>query len=160
MMPFPAVPATPGFVLLALLVAGHLLADFLFQTEGLVAAKRINGRAMLLHGLITGLVQVALLSPMINLPVAYGILLISLSHLVIDAAKVRLVAKFGNRLMLFCGDQLLHGICIFLVWRWLDGQSMTYAALSEAELRWLPRAAGRLARGRGSPATLRKDDRT
>jgi Protein of unknown function (DUF3307) len=143
MLPFPAVPAEPEFVLLALLLGGHVLSDFLFQTHSIATAKRINGRVMLLHGLMTGLIQAIILAPLINLPLFYGVLLLSLSHLVVDAAKVRLSGRVGA-LFLFSADQVLHLGCIAAVWIWLKDQPSTFTALSAGEMNWLPEAAGAL----------------
>lgn len=144
MISFPALPADPAVIMFVLMGIGHLLADFLFQTEGIATGKRISGRVMLFHGLITGAVQLVMLAPLINLPIAYAVVLLMLSHLVIDAAKVRLESAGGNRLFLFCGDQLLHWVSIFVIWLWLKGQPGTFSALTEDELLWLPRAAAAL----------------
>lgn len=110
----------PSGTALALLVLGHVLADFVFQTDALAQAKYRVG-PLLMHGLIVvvvhGLVFLPLLSPRTSvLVVAVGI-----GHLLIDAVTTRIRHR-GTRsaLVVFLGDQLAHLLVLFVGWGLMD----------------------------------------
>jgi len=104
----------------------HLLADFVFQPHRLVEQKRRgNPTAYLLHGLIHYLsaaliagfvLRGSLLSPRTQLV----IVALTLVHLLIDLAKIRLDRRypaFGGS-WAYIGDQLLHLLTVVLA-AWL-----------------------------------------
>jgi hypothetical protein len=76
---------------IAWLALGHLAADFIFQTRGMVVAKTSNGgrawRGLLAHGATVALC-------LVPVPLAFGVdglwavALIAVSHLVIDRGKI------------------------------------------------------------------------
>jgi hypothetical protein len=113
-------PSLPT-ALLALMVAGHVLADFLFQTRRGVEARR-RGTAGLLphlsHGGIVLAVHLAVLLPLISLAVAAVMVGASILHVVIDRAKDRWIPIGPERLKPFVLDQAAHLGIILAGW-WL-----------------------------------------
>ena len=111
--------------LLALYLA-HLLTDFVFQTQRLVAQKRRGSFAAYgLHGLIHYLSSVAIagfvlrgsfFAPRTHLVVAA----LTLIHLLIDLAKMQLAAKYSacDGPSAYIGDQILHFVTVVLA-AWL-----------------------------------------
>lgn len=123
--------------LLVPLIAGHLLADFVFQTDGMAARK--NRRGVLLgHASVVAIASWALVghgSSAIPL-----ILLVSLLHLLIDTGKAALERRtFGDgpgdapyamasgfwsrngRAMLFLGDQAFHVLSLIAAIALIEG---------------------------------------
>ncbi len=90
--------------LLALLVAGHALGDFVLQTEDMAAGKA-RWRRLLAHATVVTAVQLALLLPFISWRVALVGLGIGGSHLLIGAARVRLAPRGTSELRAFLLDQ-------------------------------------------------------
>lgn len=98
---------SPDTLLFWLLLAGHLLGDFLFQTRGMVVHKA-RGRWLFAHAATVFLVHAAVLAPMITLPLAGTLILVAAAHAVIDRAKARWRRKVPGPLGLFLADQTLH----------------------------------------------------
>jgi hypothetical protein len=94
----------------ALLLCGHLLADFVFQTRAMVEGKRTHVRWLLAHGLEVLVVQALVLLPFCP-DLALGSLAVAavaLTHVGIDRLKVVLERRQGKRLAWFAIDQALH----------------------------------------------------
>lgn len=104
---------SPAAQLLALLVAGHVLADFAFQTRGMVESKRrIGGLAW--HGLEVALVQAAVALPFLS-PRAVPLLIgLAVTHAAID--RVKAMAHRPQGLTAFLSDQAGHLIVVVAVW--------------------------------------------
>jgi Protein of unknown function (DUF3307) len=105
-------------VFLALLL-GHLLADFLLQTSGMVAAKQQRGLPYLKHGFIHYLSAIVCLLIFTTQPVGSAraqVLLWTyvLLHIGLDISKRTLVKRkiFLDRAWLFLCDQALHVLTI------------------------------------------------
>lgn len=105
-----------------LLVCGHLLGDFYFQSEDLVSKKKNNAFYLGLHGIIYFSVLLLLLTPIMNEKIFIAILLIAASHLAIDLLKVWInKAEPSNQLLnvarknSFFFDQLIHLGIIMLI---------------------------------------------
>jgi len=140
---------------LAWLVLAHLVADFLLQTGGIVAAKSSSGgravRGLLAHGVGVAavLVPVALA---FGLPGLWALVFITLSHLAIDRAKVVATRQAEARALsaarrrhegrapaaglgrawtplpaaYFALDQLAHAAMLIVAWAiWLAGRAPT-----------------------------------
>ena len=108
-----------GVVLLALLIAGHCLADFVFQSRSMVEGKRTSARALLLHGLEVFVVQACVLLPFAGGRGLVCVLIVAGAHLPIDRAKIWLETRFGTRLLWFALDQLMHAVVILataMIW--------------------------------------------
>jgi len=108
-------------ILLRLIIA-HLLADFIFQTDGLAKRKNSNGlrsRSFYIHLLTVGLFTYIFLAQWTNW---YAPLVILIVHGLIDQGKVLL--KRDNTFV-FVTDQLLHLISIVFVWFWITENSFS-----------------------------------
>lgn len=116
----PALPldlASPGVALGALLVAGHLLGDFAFQTRWMVEEKP-RPAALLAHGVAVAAVHLAALAPFFGVAVAVAAAAIAVAHAGIDRTKSALRRRRpgpgeGRRggpgpLALFVTDQAAH----------------------------------------------------
>lgn len=112
--------ASPGAGLLALLVAGHLLGDFAFQTRGMVEGKP-RPAALAAHGLEVAAVHLAALVPFLDVPVIGAALGIALLHVATDAVKSAFRRRDAGELALFVLDQVAHAAVLLLafavLWR-------------------------------------------
>jgi len=107
--------------LLAILLA-HLLADFVFQTDRLVAQKR-SGKwsGYLLHGFVhyfTSLLFVGFFvkASALSFKTYFVLLLLSATHLLVDATKKRLTRRAFLRdgSFAYVADQFVHFLTILL----------------------------------------------
>lgn len=133
------------------LLLGHLLADFVFQSDGIVK-KKLAGKwpGYLAHGLIhycTSLVLVGFLvkSSALSFKTNAVLLLLVVLHLFLDMAKIRLTATGlvhdGTRIYL--ADQFFHILTVFFA-AWILSPGVTIgqillpiSALRSAETKWL-----------------------
>lgn len=98
----------------------HLLTDFVFQTNAMVSRKRNGGvSGYLLHGLIhlcTALLLAAffLRGSIISWRAYLVLLLLTIFHILIDAAKVRLTQKaiLPDNTRTYLADQFLHALTV------------------------------------------------
>jgi len=99
------------------LLIAHIIGDFVLQPDRWVKdkkAKKHKSKFLYLHGLVHLIALLIVLQ--FNWSYLPYILIIVVSHLVIDAIKLNLEGKFNTRL-LFVIDQLLHVIIIgFMVY--------------------------------------------
>lgn len=110
-----SVLAGPRITLLALLVAGHLLADFLFQTRAGIEEKRA-GSGYVRHGVVVFLVQLVVVLPLFTLPVLAAVAGIAVVHPVIDRLKTALSRRRPASLTAFFVDQGVHLLVIVAGW--------------------------------------------
>lgn len=113
-------------VALLLTLIAHTLADFLFQTHKMVAAKeRLKLSGFGTHGGLVFIITAALLSGYYWPEVLLYSLIITASHLLIDFLKTVLVHNRTSRVELtgFIVDQILHFLVITLVWQAFDLQA-------------------------------------
>lgn len=102
------VPDT-ALILLALLLCGHLLGDFVFQTRRMVEGKRERWGPLWEHAGEITLVQAAVLLPFFPDPDLVPLLvLVAVSHLLIDRLKVVLDRAAPRPVSWFVLDQGLH----------------------------------------------------
>ncbi len=92
---------------LLLLVIGHLLGDFVLQSDAVVANKR-RLRVLLWHGLVVTLATAAAIG---GLPIMVLVLVFA-SHVAIDGVKVRWMP---DRPVWFVVDQALHLAVLILL---------------------------------------------
>lgn len=155
---------SPDAALLALLMAGHVLADFLVQTEGIAARKGRHPGVLLLHGLLTLATHALLLLPFWSPLLLWPVLAVGGYHVLLDLAKGRLEdpARPGGRLGPFFLDQALHLIGLLAAWIWLrelgapgrtlDPLPSHAPALAAA---WSVVIAGLVFNGKGGTAVVR-----
>jgi hypothetical protein len=111
-----------GSVIVRLLTA-HCLTDFLLQPNSWVADKKNKvwaSRYLYLHVIVTGALAWIFLA---NIQLWPQVLLITLTHLLIDGLKVQAEKSSGNPrnvdFRLFLADQLLHTTVIIISWLWI-----------------------------------------
>ncbi|MCB9883343.1 MAG: DUF3307 domain-containing protein [Planctomycetes bacterium] len=110
--------------LIALLLAGHCLGDFVFQTRAMVLGKQDatrRTRALLAHGLQHTVVLAACTLPFFFDGIAVALLILNGAlHVLIDRAKVALDQRWPRRSAAwFLLDQLAHLallLALFQVW--------------------------------------------
>lgn len=102
--------------LLALkLLLAHLIGDFLLQPDAWVAQKRLKKHRSPLLYLHMGVHATALLV-LLNFNMTYwlGILIILITHFIIDLLKLNLESRY-NRSKLFVADQVAHLLVLLAV---------------------------------------------
>lgn len=102
--------------LFALLLVGHSLGDFVFQTSRMVRGKS-ETKWLLIHSVEVTLLQGVVLLPLMSGPVAIGLIAIFVSHTLIDWLKNSTDGVGIDRVSHFCLDQLLHLLVLAGVWR-------------------------------------------
>jgi hypothetical protein len=108
----------PDGTALALLVLGHVLADFALQTDAMLANKHRPG-GLLAHGGVVFLVQALALAPLLT-PRTLGLVFgIALAHVVVDGVKARL-REGSASLSVFALDQAAHLFVLLVAWRLID----------------------------------------
>lgn len=109
----------PVLVIGLLLLAGHVLADFVFQTRSMVEQKPTSPSALVAHTLSVAAVQgAAVLWFSCSVTGVLLVVSIALSHLLIDRAKAVFEALRPERALLwFFADQAAHLGVLFLAWR-------------------------------------------
>ncbi len=112
---------------LTLLVLGHVLADFVFQSRRMVAAKDRPG-GLLLHGGLVFVVHTVVYLPLLSLASLAAILGVSVVHVLVDAAKRARVRRRRDGLSLFLLDQAVHVFVLLGVWAFLLSQPDVLAA--------------------------------
>lgn len=115
----------------------HLLTDFVFQTHRLVERKR-QGKffAYFVHGLTHYLSAIALVSFFLagsglSLRMHFVILALTLVHLFIDLAKIRLTQKhfINDGAIAYVSDQLLHFLSVAFA-GWLLSPGLPFAEVT------------------------------
>ena len=105
-------------ILVRLLIA-HCITDFLLQPNKWIADKRRRiwkSKYLWYHGLITGALAWLFVA---DLSLWWAILLIIITHTIIDGWKLNAEKKWGSRLSLFLIDQTIHVIIIVILWLWM-----------------------------------------
>lgn len=119
-------PPGSGLDLLALLVAGHLLADFALQPGALVR-KKVAWRWLLVHGAIVLGAHALVLAPLWRPAFVPTLVLLAAFHVLVDRWKGRKPADLRR----FLADQAIHLISLTLVWGVLgSGDATTPAAFA------------------------------
>lgn len=99
--------------LLALLIAGHVLADFALQTRRMVEGKgRLGWLAV--HAAVVALVQAAVALPFLSPRVLPLIVGLAIAHAAIDRLKA--AAARPSALGPFLADQAAHLVVLIAVW--------------------------------------------
>lgn len=104
---------TASGTLLALLIAGHVLADYAFQTRRMVEGKRKPGW-LALHVVVVALVQAAVALPFLSPRAILLIAGLAFTHAVIDRLKTAAAQPQGLRP--FLADQAAHVVVLVGVW--------------------------------------------
>ena len=109
----------PATTVIALLLCGHVLADFLIQPRGMARKKQNSLRVLALHALEVGVVHGFVVLPfswsLRGLGLVGGI---ALTHLAIDSVRISLDRSLPKRSLwwFFC-DQAAHVGVLLLAWQ-------------------------------------------
>lgn len=97
--------------LLVRLILAHLLSDFVFQTRAMVQNKKWYSWGLIAHIVVTMLTAFILSGNF------WIVLIIGITHYLIDISKTKLTEKYpAKNFVLFILDQLAHVAVILLVW--------------------------------------------
>jgi hypothetical protein len=114
----------PEGTALALLILGHVLADFTFQTDA-IAKNKDRNRVLLKHGGIVLLVHLIAFSPLLTVRTVLVIVGVGVTHVAIDAVTSRLRDGEEDPLLPFFGDQIAHMLILIVAWS-LIGSTQTW----------------------------------
>ena len=119
----------PAGTALALLVLGHVLGDFVFQTDALAKAK-YRGGPLLAHGLIVFVVHGVVFLPFLSPRTALLVIAVSVVHLLIDAVSARVRQRETSpAIHVFLADQLAHLLVIVVAWALMDASAWTVSPI-------------------------------
>ncbi len=110
-------------VTLLLTFLGHGLADFIFQSDGIVKKKsNFQWDGFLIHGLITFFILILLLHWLEFPSALLYAATITVLHILLDFCKCLMTSSGNPRLDLsgFLLDQLGHGLIIFGTWQFFN----------------------------------------
>lgn len=121
----------PEGTALALLLLGHVLGDFVFQTDEL-AKKKHRLLPLLLHIGIVVVVHVVTFLPLLTAQTALIVGSIGVFHFLIDAVSARIRHRQAPSVSLFLGDQTAHLLVIIVSWSLLDPSTWTVSPVVTA----------------------------
>lgn len=121
----------PEGAALALLVLGHALGDFAFQTDGMVENKHRWG-PLLAHGAVLAATHAIVLAPMLTLHTAGIVVAVAASHVLVDGVKARLGDPTRDRLGVFVADQAVHLLVLLVAWTFLEPTAWTASPVVRA----------------------------
>lgn len=104
-----------SYMLLVLLISGHLIADFLFQAD-LAEEFRSTPKLRLGHGAIAFLSQVVVLAAFPTRLVTLAVFGVATAHVVVDWWHMAWLRERRSRLAGFLADQATHLLVIVIVW--------------------------------------------
>jgi hypothetical protein len=116
---------------LALLLLGHVLGDFTFQTERLAERKHRLGPLVTHVGIVTVVHALALL-PLLSATTAVLVAAVGAAHLCIDAVTARLRDPESPSVARFLGDQAAHVVVLLVAWSVLEPATWTNAPVVDA----------------------------
>jgi hypothetical protein len=121
----------PEGTALALLVLGHVLGDFAFQTDALARTKH-RVRPLGTHGLIVLVVHLAVFLPLLTSRTGLLVVAVAVSHVLVDAVTARVRNRPGTSARLFLGDQLVHLLVLLGAWSLIGPHAWTDAPVVAA----------------------------
>lgn len=102
-----------------LLMCGHLLGDFYFQSQKLADEKKNNKLSLMWHSIIYFISLALVLLPIMSLRVVFAIICIAVCHFIVDLIKLCLIKQakensfFYNNAFYF--DQIIHMAIILVI---------------------------------------------
>ena len=112
------------------LILAHVIGDFLFQSDKSVSDKKANkikSKYLYFHVLIHGIALIICLLP--SASYWAGILVILVTHFVIDLVKLSLLDKICPR-KLFVADQMAHLLVIALVVKFYEPYKIDFETIA------------------------------
>lgn len=116
----------PEGTALALLLTGHVLGDFVFQTDEL-AEKKHQWTPLLTHTGIVFVVHLVVFIPLLTPRTGLLVLSVGVSHFLIDAVTARVRRRKGTSALLFPVDQIAHLLILFVGWSLIGSEVWTDA---------------------------------
>ena len=107
-------------IILLYLLLGHVIGDFVLQSQALATAKRTQARSLALHIGLVLLAHIVTLIPLRQLLSTWSsdwfwvLPAVVLAHAAIDAGKAAYERRFGETLATFAIDQALHVSCLVI----------------------------------------------
>lgn len=111
----------PEGTALALLLTGHVLGDFVFQTDE-VAKNKHKWFPLLTHAGIVLVVHLVAFIPLLTPQTGLLILSVGVSHFLIDAVTARVRNQKGTSAFLFLVDQMAHLLILSVGWSLIGPQ--------------------------------------
>lgn len=124
----------------AFLLIGHALADFVFQSDSVVARKAepgTRGLALFQHGLILLACHSAAALPIASSEVALAVIAIVVVHIFLDWAKSVADKRWHRPLLFFLLDQALHILTIAAAAFYLSGSHSLWWSIPGEMIEWL-----------------------
>lgn len=119
----------PAGTALALLVLGHVLADFVFQTDELAARKHRLG-PLLVHVAIVAVVHALAFLPVLSVGTAGILAVVVVGHFVVDAFTARVRRGDADSARRFLGDQFAHLALVVAGWALLAPSTWSVTPLA------------------------------
>lgn len=116
---------------LALLLLGHVLGDFVFQTDELAENKH-RLVPLLSHVGIVIVVHAVAFIPLLSRQTVLVVGFVGVFHLLIDAVSARVRRRETTSASLFLGDQMAHLLVILVGWSLMDSSAWTVAPVVTA----------------------------
>ena len=122
----------PEGTALALLLLGHVLGDFVFQTDEMAKNKHRVGPLLSHIGIVIAVHALAFI-PLLTPQTALIVVSVGVFHLLIDAVSARVRhQETAGAPHLFLGDQVAHLLVILVGWSLMDPASWTVAPVVTA----------------------------
>lgn len=121
----------PRGTALALLVLGHVIADFALQTDWMLANKH-RASGLLAHGGVVFVAQAVALAPVLTLRTLGLVLGIALLHVLVDGLKARVREPRGTSLRVFLADQGAHLLILLVAWAMISPDAWRASPLVQA----------------------------
>jgi Protein of unknown function (DUF3307) len=97
------------------LIIAHLLADFILQSNRLVAWKMEQFRGVVVHVCIFASVALIILFPYLTHWQTWAVIGgISIFHLIVDQTKINIALRYDKYTLPFIADQALHFLSLIL----------------------------------------------
>lgn len=103
-----------NYSLLFLLLIGHFLGDFYFQTDEIARNKKKSKANLIKHCLLYTLAMVIVILPLFNIELLICSLAISLIHFIVDFIKSKKEYRENSEAVVYFVDQLIHLLVIFI----------------------------------------------
>lgn len=118
-------------ILVLLMLTGHFLGDFYFQSNSLAVEKEKNIPKLFLHCLIYFIVMILVITPIFGSSAFIYALTASIAHLIVDvvkfAYKLNCKNKFSERkeAIIYLIDQAVHILCIIFIVLFISAKQYT-----------------------------------
>jgi len=97
------------------LIIAHLLADFILQSNRLIAWKTKEFRGVIMHVCIFATVALIILFPYLIYWQTWAVVgIISIFHLIVDQTKINIALRYDKYALPFIADQALHFASLIL----------------------------------------------